>query len=142
MLMKKMFLYLMAATIFTASLQSCRVTFIAGKDPQALVATENIQSAFTSLYDRIIVAPDKTYSAYQNDYADIRVQIDSLKAYDQRRPKAANITHQVAIFQEQFNLYEKEHRDKGKITAGEARVYKVYLNSFIKPIQISENSLK
>lgn len=140
--MKKLFFFLMIASSLTASLQSCRVTFIAGKDPQALVATQSIQSSFTSLYDRIIVAPDKSYAAYQTDYSDIRTQIDSLKAYDQRRAKAANITHQVAILQDQFNLYEKEHRDKGKITAGEARVYKTYLNSFTKPILISENSLK
>jgi len=136
--MKKLLLFiLLSATLF-----SCMIHLVPAKSPIALVSTQNIQKDIGSLYDRIMVSSDKTWNTYALDYTAIDVEIDSLISYDKTRSNVSNIVHQVILLQSAFTEYEGEHKAKGRIATSEAKVYKSYLNSFIKPILISENSLK
>lgn len=135
--MKKLsFLLLLSATLF-----SCKVTWVPTKSASMIANVIDIQNSAQSLFDGIVLG-DKGYVGHVAEYAAIQVKIDSLVSINQERDHASNILRQCVILQNKFRAYAKEHESAGDITAGEAKVYKAYIKSLIKPILVSELSLK
>jgi hypothetical protein len=135
--MKKLLFLLLVSAAFT----SCKVSFVPTKSPSAIANVLDIQNSTDGLYDGIING-DKGYAAHAPEYTLIGSKIDSVVAFNQTRIKGANIYRQSVLLQSAFKKYTSEHSAKSVISAGEARVYKAYIKSFIKPILVSELSLK
>lgn len=127
--------------ILSATIFSCKVTWVPGKSPTMIANVIDVQNSVESLYDGIVLG-DKGFIAHAADYATIDNKIDSIVQVNKSRDYGRNILTQSLILQKNFKKYEAEHEGKGSITAGEARVYKSYLKSLIKPILVSELSLK
>lgn len=135
--MKKLLFLLLITAAFT----SCKVSFVPTKSPSMIANVIDLQNSTDGLYDGIING-DKGYEAHAPEYALIGSKIDSVVAYNQTRPKGANIYRQSILLKSAFQKYASEHKGKSVISVGEARVYKAYIKSFIKPILVSELSLK
>lgn len=136
--MKKLFLSLFIGAIFF----SCKVTFVPTKSASMIANVLDIQNSTTSLYDAVIASNDKSYVSYQNDYGSIGSKIDSIVEVNKIRPHGGNIYAQSVLLQKYFKKYSADHKTRGALTNGELRVYRDYLKSFIKPILVSELSLK
>lgn len=137
-MLKKAFLLLFLSATFL----SCRVTFVPQKSPTMIVDVMDVQTSTNSLYDKMITATDKTYPLYETEYSAIDQKIDSILQRDKQRNHGKNIVSQVSILQKYFRKYEADHKARGALTSGEFKVYKEYLKSFIKPVLVSELSLK
>lgn len=136
--MKKiLFLLIISATVF-----SCRVTFAPAKDASMIVNVMDIQDKTNTLYDGIIASTDKSFDTYANEYTSLDRKIDSVVAMNKDRKNAGNIHKQASLLQTHFKRYAADHKNKGTLRDSEARVYRDYLQSFIKPILVSEFSLK
>ncbi|HEY9340756.1 MAG TPA: hypothetical protein VIQ23_04195 [Hanamia sp.] len=136
--MKKLLFLLTISTV----LFSCKVTWVPAKSAPQIVNVLDIQTSTTSLYDAIIASSDRRYVTYQSDYATIGRKIDTLVSVNLVRPHGANILQQSLLLQTYFYKYEGDHKARGILSVGDLRVYRDYLKSFIKPILISELSLK
>lgn len=135
--MKKLSLLLiLAVTLF-----SCKVTWIATKSPTMIATVIDIQNNVQSLFDGIALG-DKGYEAHAIEYAAIRDKINTIVRANEERSHAANILRQSVLLQRKFIAYGKEHEAAGTITAGDAKTYKIYIESLITPLLKSELSLK
>lgn len=136
--MKKL-LFLLTISTF---LFSCRVTWVPAKSPSMIVDLLDVQSSTDNLYDAIIASPDKSYTRFEASYTAIETKIDSIVAVNEKRDHAKNIYSQTLLLERYFNKYQALHKTRASIPNEEFRVYKEYLKSFIKPILVSELSLK
>lgn len=138
MMKKVLFLLLISATVFSA----CRVTWSPAKSPSMIANVLDVQNSTSNLYSTMIAATDKSYTTYAADYQSIDNKIDSIVVVNSSREHGANVYKQSLLLQKYFKKYEADHQAKGSLTTGELRVYKSYLQSFIKPVLVSELSLK
>lgn len=136
--MKKLFLLLfLSTTIF-----SCRVTWVPAKSPSMIVNLIDIQTSIEGLYDNIVTSPDKSFSLFSQRYDVIDSKIDSIISENKQRDYAQNILTQTLLLQKYFRKYREAHHTRADITNDEFQLYKDYLKAFIKPILVSELSLK
>lgn len=136
--MKKLFFLLfLSATFF-----SCKVTWVPAKSGSMIANVLDIQTSTTSLYDAMIASNDKSYATYQSDYISLGNKIDSVVEVNKVRSHGTNIYNQSLLLQKYFTKYSSDHQVRGTLSNGELRVYRDYLKSFIKPILVSELSLK
>ena len=128
--MKKILLFLfLSATIF-----SCKVTWVPTKSATALDMVQQIQQDANEAFDRPYYY-DPAYSSVSN-------QIDSLIAFDKARVKSGKILVQDKAIKTLFDEFRNENKVKEVIELSERDVYKSYFKSVISPRIISENSLK
>lgn len=135
--MKKiLFLLLLSATIF-----SCRVTLNPKSSPASIANVIDLQNSSNGLFDGVING-DKTFATHAPDYVSLQSKIDSMVAYNSIRPKAPTIYRQSILVQQAFNNLLSEHQRKGKLSTDEARSDKSVMKSYLKPLLVSELSLK
>ena len=128
--------------IISVTVFSCRVTLAPARDASLIVNVLDIQNSTNTLYSSIISSQNKSFSFYESDYLAIDSKIDSLVSVNKDRKYAQNIYKQAVILQTYFDKYTADHKNRGTLKTSEARVYKDYLQSFIKTILVSELSLK
>lgn len=119
---------------------SCKVAFVPASSAQAIANVHQLQMDIASLYDGYIAADSKAYD--ESKYADVTTDIDNLVAFENTRDKAKNIIRQAVLVQNSFNEYKEEHKSKGTVPAIKFKVYKKYLLDQLKPLEVSELSLK
>lgn len=127
-------------TLLTVTLFSCRVAFVPAKSAVILADLQDVSASSLSLYDRMLVSPDKSYATYAADYDYIGNKIDSISNADKTRNRSGMIVQQDARLQTIFNKYRQYHIDRSVLTNPEIRVFKEYLKSFIRPRLVSELS--
>lgn len=128
--MKKIFLLL----IISATIFSCKVTWVPTKSPTALALVQKVQQDANAAF----------YNSQYNDaaYSLVNDDIDSLISFDKTRVKSGKILSQDAAIKTIFTKFQNEHKAKVNIVASEQNTYKAYFNSVISPRIKSENSLK
>lgn len=127
--------------IAPATMSSCNIKIVPAKNAAILVEVQEIADDASSLYDRIIVSNDKRFVTYASDYQALVDKVKLLTDKDKTRNKAGTLVSQDAKIQSQLEEYRKAHSDKGAITNAEAKVFKAYLKSFIRPRIVTELSL-
>lgn len=121
---------------------SCKVSFVPAASAEIKAQVENTAKMTDALYLGIEAAPDKSYAGHAIKYAEINAEINSLVLKNTYRLKAVNFQNMIGTVKEMFLKYEGEHKAKGSITAGEAKVYNSYMAGFWQPLLESENLLK
>lgn len=119
---------------------SCKVAFVPKSSAEAIANVHQLQTDVASLYDGYISSTDKSFD--ESKYADVGSEIDNLVLLENTRDKAKNIIRQAVLIQNTFAQYKGEHKAKGVVNDHQFRIYKKYLQSLIKPLEVSELSLK
>ena len=127
--------------LITVALYSCK-TIAPQRSPEQIAALTEIQASVNSMYDAMSVSPDRSYSTFEPNYTNIGQKVQSVVEVNKTREQASNILKQSEILQQYFEKYRSEHQQAGSITPSQIRVYRSYLQSFIKPVLVSELSLK
>ena len=94
------------------------------------------------LYITMEQSSDKSYETYLPDYLNSEVLINSIILRDQIRPKSAIIVKQAELFRNLFIKYKGEHKVLKTLNNSQIRIYKRYLQDQLKPLMVSELSLK
>lgn len=136
--MKKLLLLFAISTF----LFSCRVTFAPQKSPEQIASVIEVQTATQNLYESMIISEDRTFDKFNPEYNSVGAKIDSIVAFNRDRSKGGNILEQSKLLQKYFNKYKMEHVKMKVLDPGQIRVYRDYLQSFIKPLLVSELDLK
>lgn len=136
--MKKLVFLALVVFAFT----SCRVMWVPAKSPNMIASVIEVQNSTANLYANMLHNTDKYYTTYAPDYQSIETKIDSLVSINKERPHARNIYNQCLFLQKYFKKYEAEHKEWNTLTDSQIRVYRAYIQSFIKPILVSELALK
>lgn len=124
------------------ALSQCKVLFVPPSSPDVTASVVQLSENVNSFYDGMITGNDKTFDGNEQGYVTIGNAIDAIAAKDAVRPHAGNIQQQVAILRTTFDKYKGDHRIKVQLDAPQLKVYKAYMQAFIKPILVSELSLK
>jgi CRISPR/Cas system CMR subunit Cmr4 (Cas7 group RAMP superfamily) len=124
------------------TLSSCKALALPSKNATLLADVEEIDNAVNSLYDRVIVSNDKRFATYESDYSDIDLKIAYIVDVNKTRNKAGNILKQAELLQKNFAIAEDDHRSRSVLSNKELKTHKDYIHAFIKPILVSELSLK
>jgi hypothetical protein len=138
--MKLLKIPFLLSLIMALSIVSCKVAFVPKSSAEAIANVHQLQTDVASLYDGYISASDKSFD--ESRYADVGSEIDNLVLLENTRDKAKNIIRQAVLIQNTFAQYRGEHKAKGVVNDHQFRIYKKYLQSLIKPLEVSELSLK
>ncbi len=143
--MKKLKILFLCIALITAvptvTMTGCRVALVPAKNAAILIDVQELLASTNSLYDRIIISNDKRFATYEGDYKDLVGQVDLLIQKDNGRKKSGTFISQDRKIKAQLEEYQKFHSDKGILQNAEAKVFKAYIKSFIRPRLISELSL-
>lgn len=134
--MKAIKISLLSLVIF----YGCRVAFVPKSSAEAIATVTQIQTDLSSLYEGYLYADDKTFDSAK--YETPKAEIDKLVALEAARDHSRHLLRQAVLIQTYFSKYMNAHRDKGKLNDHELRIYQAYMKSLVKPILVSELSLK
>lgn len=138
--MKQLKIPFLLSIVMLLTFTGCKVAFVPASSAQAIANVHQLQMDISSLYDGYIAADDKSYD--DTKYADVTSDIDNLVAFQNTRSKSKNFLRQAVLVQNAFNEYKGEHKADGASNDQKLKVYKKYLLDQVKPLEVSELSLK
>ncbi len=94
------------------------------------------------MYLNMESAEDKSYEAFETDYNNAEMLINSIILRNQVRPKNIGVLRQSILYRDHFVKWKSEHKAKGTLNDSEIRIYKKYAADQIEPLLVSEMSLK
>ncbi len=144
MLFKKYFLFLVIALSLTSS--SCSVFKAASVAPTFNAAIVQDVTDLGKIVDQMYLnmehSEDKTYETYSPDYNSAETLINSIIIRNGIRENNKAVLQQAKLYQEMLVKVRGEHAAKNKLNNSEIRIYKSYLAAQLKPLFVSEMSLK
>ena len=133
--MKKLLFFLLIAVAFT----SC--TIVPFRNTNQLTKVESVDNSINTLFTSISEGAN-TYTENEHEYNFLSNEIDSLVSINSTRSKAKILLGQTIELQREFAEAKNYHKEKGILPASEARIYRSFFKSLIRPILVSEKSLK
>lgn len=136
---KKLFLSLLISISLFAS--SC-VSFVPLFNAAIVNDVTQLGQKVDAMYITMEQSSNKSYSNYIAEYANSESLINSIIVRNETRPKAGIIVKQSVIYRDLFLKYQGEHKAKVTLSNAEIRIYNQYLKDALKPLLVSEMSLK
>lgn len=132
----------MKSIFFLLLITSCATIKPPAKNDAIKEQTAQGANLTDSIYQVMIDASDKSYTANQANYLLLENAVNNLLVINTGRPNAENIVTQINILREHLLKYETIHHDKGTLNSSELYIFKEYLKAFWSPILRSEGYLK
>lgn len=128
--------------LITALIISCTVKLLPPANANLVADITKLQDDVQSFYDGMAAATDKSYNTYQPGYQQIDGEIQAIVSTEQARPHAAGNIKSAKNIQSIFSQYEADHKARGSLPGRTIITYKDYMYGVIKPLLVTELSIK